>query len=205
MPKLKKHLAERILADAPGDQPPNADDIAKAAGSVLFKHDRIYDHKIFRINYTTYDARRAQDVINPDTPHCNIMLLAEAAQRDVDDQSGLFLYARVLAVCHANIVYVGPGAVDYQPRQMYFLWVRWYEQVDLGYTGWKNRQLDRIRFHSISGSLRDESFGFVDPSAVVRASHMIPVFRKGKRYSDGKGVSFCGRDSSDWNEYYVNR
>lgn len=203
--KLKKHLAECILADAPGDQPPNTDNIAKATGSVFFKHNHIYDHKIFHINYTTYHTCWAQDVINPDTPHCNIMLPSEAAQRDVDDQSSLFLYARVLAVCHVNIVYIGPGAVYYQPHQMKFLWVRWYEQLDLGYTGWKSWQLDCTCFPSISGGFGDESFGFVDPSTVMQISHMIPNFWKGKWYSDGKGVSFYGRDSSDWNEYYVNR
>src|ERR1700728_4093607 len=44
--------------------------------SVFFKNDRIYCHKLARFNYTTYDVRRAQDVINPMTSHCNILLLA---------------------------------------------------------------------------------------------------------------------------------
>ncbi|OJA16859.1 hypothetical protein AZE42_09971 [Rhizopogon vesiculosus] len=43
--------------------------------SILFKSNRIYHHNLIRFNYTTYDIRRAQDVINPKTPHCNIMLL----------------------------------------------------------------------------------------------------------------------------------
>lgn len=124
---------------------------------------------------------------------------------DEDKRDGAFLYARVLGVSHANIVYVGPGATDYQPRRMDFLWVRWYKQIDLGRTGWKARKLDRVRFPSTSGRNIVAPFGFLDPSSVLRACHIIPAFSKGKRHEDGKGVSFCGRDSSDWNEYYVNR
>lgn len=201
LPELKTHFAERILADVSDNQNVSADEISTAAGSVLFKNDRIYDHKVFRVNYTTYDARRAQDVINPDTSHCNIMVL-NGTQKNVD--LDLYLYARVLGVCHANIVYVGPRAVDYQPRRMDFLWVRWYEQVDSGCTGWSSRKLDRARFPSFSDST-GRGFGFIDPSLVLRASHIIPMFRKGKRYEDGKGMSLCGKDSSDWKEYYISR
>ncbi|EGO23151.1 hypothetical protein SERLADRAFT_371382 [Serpula lacrymans var. lacrymans S7.9] len=43
---------------------------------VILKNDRIYTHSIFCINYTTYNIRRAQDVVNPRMDHCNIMLLA---------------------------------------------------------------------------------------------------------------------------------
>ena len=32
---------------------------------VFFKSDRIYKHNLLRINHTTYDVRRSQDVINP--------------------------------------------------------------------------------------------------------------------------------------------
>lgn len=205
---MKKHLAERILNNNPYN--PNsevdADEIEAAAGSVLFKHDRIYQHKVFRVNYTTYDVRRAQDVINPDTPHCNIMVLNGTQQdHDDDNELGLFMYARVLGVCHANVVYVGPGVIDYQPRRMSFLWVRWYQQIDLRRTGWTARKLDRARFPSISAHNGVAPFGFLDPSSVLRACHIVPVFCKGKRYEDGKGMSFNGREASDWNEYYINR
>ena len=67
---------------------------------------------------------------------------------DGEQLVGPFLYASVLAVCHANITYVGPGAVDYQPHQMDCLWVRWYEQLDLGKTGWSCRKLDQAHFPS---------------------------------------------------------
>jgi hypothetical protein len=48
---------------------------------VLFKSDCMYNHRIVRFNYTTYDVRRSQDVINPRTSHCDIMLLADPSAR----------------------------------------------------------------------------------------------------------------------------
>jgi hypothetical protein len=44
---------------------------------IFLQNDRIYRHKLARFNYTTYDVRRAQDVTNPDTSHCDIMMLAK--------------------------------------------------------------------------------------------------------------------------------
>lgn len=123
-----------------------------------------------------------------------------------DERDGPYLYARVLGVCHANVTYVGPGAVDYQARRMDFLWVRWYKQIGLGSTGWRRRKLDRARFPSFASSTAGGgSVGFLDPSSVLRACHIVPRFSTGRRYEDGSGVSFCGRDSSDWHEYYINR
>ena len=69
-----------------------------------------------------YDICCAQDVVNPDTSHCNLMVLNGTPKKDNGDdkQVGPFLYARVLGVCHTNIIYISPGAEDYQPHQMDF-------------------------------------------------------------------------------------
>jgi hypothetical protein len=85
-------------------------------GSIFFKHDRIYTHNIARVNYTTYDVRRAQDVFNPATSHCNMTVLA--GMLDVGQDPNIvypFGYAQVLGIYHANIVYTGPRMIDYQP------------------------------------------------------------------------------------------
>lgn len=171
---------------------------------VLFKNDRIYRHNLLRINYTTYDIRRSQDVVNASTSHHNIMLLADPSNSDgVDPPSDhTFRYARVLGVYHANVLYVGHGMLDYQPRRMEFLWVRWYENTGVTCNGWKNGQLDWINFPPMA---EDNSFGFVDPSDVLRSCHIIPCFREGKLHADGKGLSHCAQDSEDWVQYYVNR
>jgi hypothetical protein len=112
-----------------------------------------------------------------------------------------FRYARVLGTYHVNVVYVGPGMLDYQPRRMEFLWVRWYRNSGV-VPNWNGQTLDRIRFAPMAA---DDAFGFIDPSVVLRSCHLIPAFAKGMSHRDGKGMSFCARDSSDWVEYYVNR
>ena len=44
--------------------------------------DCIYRHKVLRINYTTYDMRRDQDSVNPQT-HPDVMLLADESNSDL--------------------------------------------------------------------------------------------------------------------------
>lgn len=168
--------------------------------SILFKHDRLYKHNIMRINYTTYDIRRSQDVVHSTTSHCNIMVLADPNTSQGSDLHP-FRYARVLGVYHVNVVYVGPGMTDYQPRRMEFLWVRWYQRVEMIGTVWSACKLDHVRFLPIA---EQDAFGFIDPSDVLRACHIVPVFSRGKLHADSKGLSRCARDSADWVTYYVN-
>jgi hypothetical protein len=208
MPKLKQHLLPRILSrlqslrDNSMDYsnfplPPNDN---ADPNSVLFKHDRMYQHNLARINYTAYDVRRLQDVIHASTSHHNVMVMA-----DSDDDtcpSHPYRYARVLGIYHVNVVYVGPGMLNYQPHRLEFLWVRWYQAPDNVSTGWNNRKLDSVRFHFMND---DQAFGFLDPSDVLRGCHVVPAFAKGVVHADGKGLSRCADDSSDWVSYYVNR
>jgi len=156
-----------------------------------------------RINFTTYDGRRSQETINSFSSHNNIIVLN--GSQDEDRQSAErhpFRYARVLGIYHANIVYVGPGMVNYQPIRMEFLWVRWYEHSTKTGNGWESRKLDRIHFPSV---YEDDAFGFVDPLDVLRSCHIIPAFAQGKLRQDGTGLSRPARDSSDWVTYHVNR
>ncbi|KAF8833337.1 hypothetical protein BDN67DRAFT_872147, partial [Paxillus ammoniavirescens] len=112
-----------------------------------------------------------------------------------------FCYARVLGIYHANVIYLGPGAVDYQPRRLEFLWVRWFELLDRP-SGWDHIALDLLRFVPITNK---GSFGFIDPGDVLRACHLIPTFAHGKQPSDGIPISQKGWDCKDWKFYYVNR
>lgn len=157
-------------------------------------------HKLVRFNFTTYDVRRAQDVINPATSHCNIMMLATAS----DGQANLkhpFCYARVIGIYHVNVIYTGPGMLDYTPRRLDFLWVRWY-RVDDEVNGWDTCSLDRLSFPPMAN---DDAFSFVDPANILRCCHIIPAFAKGKRQLDGVGLSRCARDSQDFHGYFANR
>lgn len=219
--KLKAHLLPRIKAihaneslartDLGTTPPPEQDMAALTATSsdlsepdvgnlnqIVFKNDRIYRHNILRINYTTYDIRRAQDVINPNTEHNNVMLLATDGQ----GASGHpFCYARVLGIYHANTIYIGSGSRDYQARRLDFLWVRWYVVVNAP-SGWRHQALDTLQFTPMAG---EDGFGFIDPADVLRGCHLIPVFDKGRLHPDGVALSHYARDADDWKEYYVNR
>jgi hypothetical protein len=168
---------------------------------ILFKNDHMYRHNLVRINYTTYDVRRSQDVVNPNTSHRDIILLANQDGDSQTDAVHPFLYARVLAIFHANIIYNGPGMLDYAPRKIYFLWVRWFEYSGEAVT-WKHRRLDSLHFPPVA---KDDAFGFVDPSHVLRGCHIIQAFKHGKVHLDGIGLSPCANDSQDWRQYCVNR
>jgi hypothetical protein len=156
-------------------------------------------HNVLRVNYTTYDVRRKQDTINPNTFHRDIMVLA-----DTEDDSGHpFLYARVIGIFHVNAVFTGGPIVDYRPRKVEVLWVRWFEHDANAPTGsWSDSRLDRLCFPSMAD---EHSFGFLDPADVIRGCHIIPAFSTSRRYSDGRGISQCARDATDWRSYYLNR
>lgn len=169
---------------------------------VLFKSGRIYGHNIFRINYTTYDVRRSQDTLNPNTDHRDIMMLDGGST----DGSGIvephrFCYARIIGVYHANIQYIGPGLKDYSPRRLDFLHIRWFELVppDPHYGG---LALDRLRFVPMNSK---EAFDFVDPAEALRGCHLIPAFAKGRLHPDNTASSCLAKDSNDWKFYYINR
>ena len=79
---------------------------------VLFKGGRIYQHNILCVNYTTYDVRRNQDVLNPNSDHCDIMMLF-APEGMEEGMQHHFCYARVVGIYHANVQYISPGFNSY--------------------------------------------------------------------------------------------
>ena len=165
---------------------------------LLFKHDRLYHHHILRINYTTYDIRRKQDTINPSTPRRDIMVLVNDEVNGDDP----YAYARVIGIYHVNVIYAGVRRADYTPHRMEFLWVRWYEHDTSAAMGsWVLNKLDCLQFPPMS---LDDTFGFLDPTDVMRAAHIIPSFRAGKCHSSLSSLSLCAKDKEDWRSYYQN-
>lgn len=221
MPKLKNHILPRmkdmLLKEAASNPGTNSPQISLLSSpeqnsglsrSIIFKDDRMYRHGLARFNYTTYDVRRGQDVVNPNMPHRDIMLLAKKNDTDNNDMDASadtssnhpFLYARVLGIFHVNVVYIGDGMLDYKPRRVEFLWVRWFEYVGPRSLRWADLRLDRIRFPPMAS---EGAFGFVDPGDVLRGCNIIPAFAKER--VRGVGLSRCAWDTRDWNQYFVNR
>jgi hypothetical protein len=178
----------------PEDCDPNA---------VLFPNDRLYSHRVLHINYTTYDIRRSQDVVNPYTSHCNIMVLDRADPKDGSaSPCHWFAYAQVLGIYHANVIYMGHRMLNYQPHCMEFLWVHWYQVIDPTTAGWQTFRLDRVKFLPLTD---DNAFGFVDPLHVLRGSHIVPAFARGRPHMICDNISLLARNASNYNQYYVNR
>jgi hypothetical protein len=182
-----------------GSQIESDNTTSESLDGIHFKGDRMYQHNIMRINYTTYDVRRAQDTINPNTDHRDVMLLSS------QEDGHQYIYARVLGIYHVNVIYTGPGMVDYRAHRMEFLWVRWFQNPDdlPVQTAWTTARLDSLRFPPMS---EEEAFGFIDPAHVLRACHLIPSFAVGMRHETRDlGISECAQNSKDWRQYCVDR
>lgn len=198
--QLRAHILRRLTADYSNDGENSQTHVT--TGRIFFKDNRLYSHNIVRVNYTTYDVRRDQDTINGASARCNVMVTDNCADAH-SSTSVPYRYAKVLGTYHVNVVFLNNERVDYTPIRVEFLWVRWYEQVDVGRTGWAAQKLDRLRFPPMAD---EAAFGFLDPSDILRGCHLIPVFAKGRRHIMGqKGVSFHAKDSLDWQEYYIGR
>jgi hypothetical protein len=90
-----------------------------------------------------------------------------------------------------------------EPKKMEFLFVRWFghDMDDRG--GWKSKKLHQIGFIDSNDA---STFGFIDPSDVIRAVHLIPRFLWGRTKSlleHSLAWSIMENDE-DWVRYYVN-
>lgn len=201
LPRLKDILKKEALTRETISVESYSDllkDNSAHTSQLFFKQDRLYKHRIFKINYTTYDVRRAQDVINPNTSHMDIMVLNGISDESGEEQPQRFLYARVIRIYHCNVVFTGPGSLDYQPRRMEFLWVRWFQPSSP--VGWGSRRLECVTFYPVE---HEHAFGFLDPNDVLRSCHILPRQALGK--SEHLGLSNLAKDNDDWKYYYVNR
>jgi hypothetical protein len=174
--------------------------------SILIRNERLYQHKTVRINFTTYDVRRSQDSLNPHTSHCD--LLVWSGEDTTATRYHPFWYARLLGVFHAHVCRMDPknSEVNTEWQPMPFLWVRWFGRSDPQARASINpHRLDRIGF--VTADDNTEPFGFLDPSNVVRACHIIPAFAYG-RTNALLGPSIARKPQekdTDWQYYYVNR
>ena len=190
---------------------------------IYFHSDAMYRHNILQIPYVTYDGREEIDTINPNTSRRDFMCLSDNTSPDSDSESApsdladppsrsqiasQYLYGRVIGIFHANVMYHGSGALDYRRRRFDFLWVRWFRAVPSeGAELWSSKRLERIKLAPIA---ERDSWGFLDPSRILRGAHIIPQFALGPLNSETpaqskKIFSKAAQEHLDWSEYYVNR
>ncbi|KAI0749293.1 hypothetical protein C8Q80DRAFT_1100762 [Daedaleopsis nitida] len=175
IPQLYEHLAAQMLGGdslyAKGDE-----FTREQLNGIRILEDRIYQHKYVRINYTTYDMRREQDVIHP-RRQADIMVPSPEW-----DEGSPYWYARVLGVFHAHVSYQGPDSDQalHKWHDFDFLWVRWYtreaakdEDSSPPPFGFEHRCQPRLQFIDANDQA-NAPFSFVDPDDVIRAAYILP-------------------------------
>ncbi|KAF5356693.1 hypothetical protein D9758_013746 [Tetrapyrgos nigripes] len=161
---------------------------------IIIQDNKMYEHKILRTNFITYDRRQDQDFINPHT-RSDVMVLAK---QDEQEQHP-YWYCRVLGIFHVNVL-SKRDPIGTPAKLIEFLWVRWYT-LDTSYAP-KNR-LPRLSFID---SADPNAFGFIHPKNVIRAVHLIPHFAR-KTTKSLLSVSIAQRNDEadkDWRYYDIN-
>ncbi|THH16591.1 hypothetical protein EUX98_g9280 [Antrodiella citrinella] len=201
LPTLQDHLYAR-LSKMPysGDENDFTDNDRHR---VLILQDRLYRHKVLRVNYTTYDVRRGQDSLNPRT-HPDIMVLAH---EDNSGDSHPYWFARIIGVYHVNVKLLNSdlSLPSGPPKRMEFLWVRWFGRDPGAPSGWRARRLPRIGFVDATTEAGSPPFGFLDPAQVIRGVHLMPAFAHG-RTTELLPPSIARQpdeNDEDWQCYYV--
>ena len=162
--------------------------------------NKIFSVKTLRINYTTYDVRREQDTINPNTHPFVMVKTGETTKR-----AHPFWYAQVLGIFHASAFDTNTESTARSPQRMEFLWVRWLGVDPDHRSGFRHARLPKMGFIPHDDS---DAFGFLDPSQVIRGCHLIPAFADGKTSSlmpyQGETVARDPGELEDWTHFYVN-
>ena len=123
---------------------------------------------------------------------------------DENDDPHPYWYARVLGIYHASVRHIGSKVKSYEPKQMDFIFVRWFGRGSEPRAGWKSKRFIRLGF--VPGN-DGSAFGFVDPSQVIRAVHLIPAFHWGcvtSKYLPKSPIARgIGNPDEDWQLYYL--
>ncbi|KAJ7141089.1 hypothetical protein C8R44DRAFT_604322, partial [Mycena epipterygia] len=196
-PKLQEHLLGRLLH--PTWSGNGREFSPEQRKKVIIVNDRIYRHKVLRINYTSYDVRRGQDSMNPRT-HADIMMLPPNDLHAENDEHP-FCYARILGVFHCDVVQNIDGTQT-RAIPLSFIWVRRFRLDHTFKGGFKRKRLHRIEFMPDS---EQDAYGFVNPDEVIRGSHLIPAFAHGPTEAVTHTSLARKRDEfDDWKYHYVN-
>jgi hypothetical protein len=183
IPKLKDHILRRIR-NSTADEFSSAD-----CNNIEILHNAIYFHQILCINFTTYDMRRDQDIINVRT-RSDVMVLS-----DDEDADYPYWHCRVIGIMHVNVREVGDKA---NFKRLDILWVRWYGLHGEYAWGCSAKRLPRVGFGHSDDS---DTLGFLDPADILHACHMIPAFMLGQTDDLLPSPSLACRSNEEGKDY----
>lgn len=191
IPKLNAHILQRL-----GYEPSNGVSFTlQERVEVDLKDGRLYFHSFMRVNYTSYDRRRQQDLLNPSLKS-DIMMLAD----ETDRLAHPYYYARVIGIFHV-VARCHTGPQKYQSLNV--LWIRWLALDEKEKGGFKDRRLYQVGY---AAGTDDEAFGFVDPDSVIRGVHLMPNYVRGLagNFLPSSVARRSEEVDMDWFRYYVN-
>ncbi|KAI0309196.1 hypothetical protein OF83DRAFT_1089234 [Amylostereum chailletii] len=179
---LSEHVFQRLR---PHDANVSADQMHAA---VVFVNNCIYPHATLKVNYTSYDLERGQDVVHPSAGKPGILVYSPGD----DGFSCPWEYAWVNGIYHTQVYCEGLPDI----QRMDFLRVRWFDRDFPPSPPLGPPRLERVSFAPPSFAT-----GFVDPASVIRGCHIIPAFRCGSSVPQQSGPV----PVDAWNHYYVDR
>ncbi|KJA20593.1 hypothetical protein HYPSUDRAFT_101131, partial [Hypholoma sublateritium FD-334 SS-4] len=200
-PKLEEHVLARL--QHPGWSGNGTEFSETERRQVIFANERIYRHKIMRVNYTTYDVRRGQDSLSSRKRSDVMMLARETDNSESSAPSHPFEYARIIGIFHVDVVHQVPGENKPTTTSIETVWVRRF-RIDITFSaGFKQKRLHRIEFLPSSDH---DAFGFVHPDEIIRGAHLIPAFFHGGTDQFLSGVSLVRNEDEvdDYRYFYVN-
>ena len=190
--RLKEHLLSRLFEQERSEFT-NQDML----DLTIENNNRIYQHRTLRVNYTSYDLQRHSDLINIRT-RPDLMVLSEE-----DDFAHPYQYGRLIDIFTIPVHYKGSKPIVGARRQrLHVLWVRWYERNSDYQDGFSTLRLPQLSFVDESHL---HAHGFIDPTTVLRAAHLIPAFDYD--LMDPQPLMGCYATrflTDDWNHYYAN-
>jgi len=119
------------------------------------------------------------------------------------DHTHPYQYGRLIDIFTVPVHYKGSKQIIGIRRQkLHVLWVRWYERDPHHEDGFSTLRLPQFSFVDVSNP---DAHGFIDPTAVIRATHLIPAFHHD--HMDPQPLLDCHATrflTDDWNHYYAN-
>jgi len=196
---MKDHLLSRLHGyEYDGDERSFTNDECNDL-RIIGGLNQVIQSTVLRINYTTYDIRRRQDVLRPG-PKCFVFTLS----REDGPDTHPFWYAQVLRAFHIEVLHTGPDARCRSPQTMELLWVCWLGVEPKYHWGFHKARLPKVGFVPESDF---NAFGFLDPSLVIRGCHLIPCFPDGRTTAllkQGHSVARDPTEEDDQCSFYVN-